>query len=100
MLAYRKAETPDDEAAEEVAIDILLWLTQKLDLMERFLKLSGVQADEIRSMIGMRSFYAGLFAFITSHEPTLMDFCHDKSIAPAWVEACHAHFSDIKVNWI
>lgn len=101
MSACLKQITPDDETAEEVALEALMWLAQKLDLMERFLKMTGISGDDIRGMIGRRSFYANLLGFITYHEPTLMDFCFDKSLPPQWVEMCRLHFSGTpEVHWI
>jgi hypothetical protein len=100
MLANLKREMPDEETAEEVAIDALIWLSQKLDLMERFLSLTGIYADAIRSMIGQRSFYAELLTFIAYKDQTLSDFCWDKNYHPDWVNACREHFSsEIEIHW-
>lgn len=100
MNAHLKPVTPDDEQAEEVAIEILVYLSNKLDLMERFLKLSGIQADDIREMIGHRSFYAGLFAFIMNHEPDLLDFCAARNIPADWARLCYEQFAGESVPWV
>jgi hypothetical protein len=100
MRANLKPILPDDEQAEEVALEVLIWLAQKLDLMARFLKLTGIPGEEIREMIGRRTFYANLLAFITNHEPTLADFCHDCNQQAAWIEACTLQFSEaIDIHW-
>lgn len=100
MLANLKPVAPDDETAEEVALEILMWLAQHLDIMERFLAMSGIPADDIRNMVGYRSFYAGLFAFIINHEPTLLDFCRERNIPPDWTMRCYEHFAGESVPWI
>jgi hypothetical protein len=100
MLAISNTQMPDDESAEEVSIEILLWMGNKLDIMERFLKMSGIQADDIRGMIGHRSFYAGLFAFVMNHEPDLLDFCQDRNIDMVWTRRCYEHFAGESVPWL
>lgn len=99
MNAKLKPVRPDEEQAEEIAIEILLHMSNKLDLMGRFLSMSGIKADEVRDLIGHRSFYAGLFAFIVNHEPDLLEFCAARGIAPEWALLCYEQFSGEAVPW-
>lgn len=57
-------------------------------------------ADDIRGMIGHRSFYAGLFAFVMNHEPDLIDFCQDRNIDATWTRRCYELFAGESVPWL
>lgn len=99
MLADLKPQAPDDETAEETAIEILTWLAGEKALMRRFLDLSGIEADDIRASVGRRSFYVGLFIFLLDHEPTLIQFSYRKNIPAEWVRRCYEHFADESAPW-
>lgn len=94
-----KIEVPSAETAEELAHDILIWLADDQKLLERFLDISGIKANEIRAMIGGRELNAGLTGFVMAHEPTLMDFCADSGHSAEWVAACHHHFEPPEFAW-
>jgi len=71
--------------AEDTAIEVLGWLAAQPELMTRFLALTGLTADGLRSASAQPGFYAGLVNFLVNHEPTLKAFCNDTGKAPATV---------------
>jgi len=80
---------PSSEAAEEMAIKVLGWLTQDPELLGRFLALSGIEAGSIRQAAAAPGFFAGLTGFLMHHEPTLMSFCEQNDVKAEFVAACH-----------
>jgi len=66
---------------------ILGWLATDPDMLSRFLALSGLRADQLRSAIDDPGFLAGLLDFIMGHEPTLMAFCQETDTRPEEVVA-------------
>lgn len=94
-----KIEIPSDETAEALAQEILIWVANDIKLLERFLDLTGITANEIRSMVGTIDLYAGLTGFLMNHEPTLMDFCLATNNKVEWVQACHYHFVPPERSW-
>lgn len=74
---------PDAEAARTVGIDALGFLADHPDLLNRFLQLSGFQADDLRAASRHPSFFASLLDFILADERTLLSFAahagHDPS---------------------
>lgn len=77
------------EAAEETAIAVLAWLAVEPDLMARFLSLSGMTAEGLRSASTEPGFFAGLLGFLMNHEPTLMRFCEATRHDPEAVAAAY-----------
>lgn len=74
---------------QETAVTILAWLANEPDMLSRFLALSGVQADQIRTAATDPGFLAGLLDFMMAHEPSLMSFCEatgtkPETVAEAW----------------
>lgn len=70
-----------------VAADILGWLANEPDMLSRFLALSGLRADQLRSAVTDPGFLAGLLDFIMGHEPTLMAFSEATDTRPETVAA-------------
>ena len=74
---------------EDIAVEILTWLAGEPDMLSRFLALSGVRPDQLRTAINDPAFLAGVLDFVMSHEPTLMAFCEatgtkPEAVAAAW----------------
>lgn len=88
-----KIEHPSDEAAQELAVTILTWLSADAQLMSRFLAISGIDAGSIRAAVREPGFFGGLTGFLMNHEPTLLAFCQDNDIKVEWVQACHHHLA-------
>lgn len=62
-------------------------------MFSRFLALSGVRVDQLRSAIGDPGFLAGMIDFVMEHEPTLMAFCAARDWKPEAVVAAWHHYS-------
>lgn len=75
------------EAADELAINALAYLSNTPDLMQRFLALSGIEASHIRAAASEPHFFAGVLKFFLAHEPTLLQFCEATGAAPQSVQA-------------
>lgn len=79
--------------AEETAGTVLAWMAGEPDMLQRFLALSGVAPDQIRSAIADPGFLAGMIDFMMGHEPTLMAFCEATDTKPEKVVAAHQYYS-------
>ena len=79
--------------AEETAAAVLAWLAGEPDMLQRFLDLSGVGPEQIRTAINDQGFMAGMIDFVMSHEPTLLAFCEATDIKPETVAAAHHHYT-------
>lgn len=66
---------------------MLAWLAAEPEQMGRFLALSGLRADQLRSAAGDPGFLAGVIDFVMGHEPTLMAFCATTAAKPEAVAA-------------
>jgi len=73
-MAKTDGKTANDRA-DETAISVLAWLATEPDLMARFLSLSGLTAENLRSASAQPGFFAGVLGFLMNHEPTLIRFC-------------------------
>ncbi|WP_439272347.1 DUF3572 domain-containing protein [Pseudochrobactrum sp. HB0163] len=60
--------------AENLAIEALVFLAQQPDLLSRFLSLTGIEASSIREAAQEPAFLTGVLQFYLAHEPTLMQF--------------------------
>ena len=73
--------TIDD--AQALAINSLVFLAGDDELLSRFLALTGITADQIRSAASEPGFLAGVLQFYLAHEPTLMRYCEATGTDPA-----------------
>jgi hypothetical protein len=79
--------------SEETAAAILGWLAGEPDMLGRFLSLSGLQPQQLRSAVNDPQFLAGMIDFLMGHEPTLMAFCDATGTKPEVVAAACHHYS-------
>ncbi|TNM65184.1 DUF3572 domain-containing protein [Aliirhizobium smilacinae] len=93
MSAKTSAQDTARIRAEETAGAVLGWMAGEPDMLQRFLALSGVTPDQIRSVIADPGFLAGVIDFVMSHEPTLLAFCEATDTRPETVVAAHHHYS-------
>jgi hypothetical protein len=77
----RNKMTIDD--AQALAINSLVFLAGDDELLSRFLALTGITADQIRSAASEPGFLAGVLQFYLAHEPTLMRYCEATGTDPA-----------------
>jgi len=77
----KKQITFDD--AQTLAINSLVFLADDSELLSRFLALTGITADQIRTAASEPGFLAGVLQFYLAHEPTLMRYCEATETDPA-----------------
>ena len=75
------------EKAEEMALDALLHLTRDPELTGRFLALSGIGPESIRSAAAEPGFLAGLLEFFMTDEPLLLTYCENSGVRPTLIAA-------------
>jgi hypothetical protein len=76
-----------DEAASGVAIEALSYIASDPLLFNRFLRLTGLELENIRQAAGEPLFLAGVLDFILNDEKTLDDFAAYANIPPQRVAA-------------
>jgi len=69
-------------SAEAIAIAGLARLASDDDLMMRFCALSGILANDIRSLAQDAGFLVGVLDFYLAHEPDLLAFAEDEGLKP------------------
>jgi hypothetical protein len=69
-----RRRVPDADAALGVGVKALEFLASEPDLLDRFLRLSGLTVEQLRREAAQPAFFAGLLDFILDHEPTLEAF--------------------------
>lgn len=79
---------PDNrqEAARELAIVALGYIAADTEQLSRFLAVTGIDPGAIRAAAEAPGFLAGVLAYISAHEPTLIAFAAYAQVAPAEVE--------------
>ncbi|RCS21980.1 DUF3572 family protein [Phyllobacterium salinisoli] len=79
------------DQAQTMAVKALAFLAQDDELLPRFLSLTGIQANDIRTAAREPGFLAGVLQFYLAHEPTLMRFCEATGSNPMDIQrALHA----------
>ena len=79
--------------AESTAIAVLTWLAGEPEMLSRFLALSGVRPDQLRSAVNDPAFLAGMLDFLMGHEPTLLAYCEATNSRPETVVAAAQHYA-------
>lgn len=77
------------ETAQTVALKALSFILSEEALRDRFLALSGMDADDMRLRIEETDFLTNILDFLMSHEPDLLAFADyaqtkPEEIAMAW----------------
>ena len=74
---------PDDtNDAAALALNALVWVLQEPDRADRFLALTGLQGDDIRSRINDPSLLDAVLGFLEAHEPDLVACAKALDVAP------------------
>jgi Protein of unknown function (DUF3572) len=71
-----------EDAARELAITALGFIASDGDELSRFLALTGIAPDRIRSAADEPGFLGGVLAYITGNERTLLAFAAHAGVAP------------------
>ena len=82
MVASRHG-TLTAEVAETLAIQALAFLAAEPESLGRFLAITGIGPDEIRSAAREPNFLAGVLDYLASDEPLLVAFATQIGIDPA-----------------
>ena len=73
--------------AEEIAVAALGFIAADPELLSRFLALTGIEPQAIRTVASEPGFLAGVMHFIVAHEPTLIEFAQTAGLKPEAVLA-------------
>lgn len=93
--AIREAETsmkshlPSLENAEIIALKGLDYLAQDAERLGRFIALTGIGPDQLRSEAGTPHVLAGVLEYILTDESNLLVFCSLNAIAPDDIAPAH-----------
>jgi len=93
MQRQANAQEHAAKQAEERAASVLGWLAGEPDMLQRFLSLSGIAPNQIRSAMTDPGFLAGIIDFVMGHEPTLLAFCEATETKPETVVAASHYYS-------
>lgn len=75
MLDRRLAK-PATVDAEQLAIDALGYIASEPDLMQRFLDLTGIEANGVHQAAGQPGFLVGVLDFLLANENDVVAFSH------------------------
>lgn len=78
------------EAAEALAVEALAFVAADADLLQRFLSVTGIEAEAIRAAAREPGFLAGVLGFVAAHEPTLLAFAGAAGRPPQAIAAALA----------
>ena len=88
MLRFDKPNrpVPSGKDAETIGIDALGFLASHDELMRRFLDLTGLEVNQLRTEAAKPAFFVGLLDFLLANEDDLMDFAGSVGLDPSEVE--------------
>ena len=72
----------DSNHAQTMALNALVWVLHEPDRADRFLALTGLEGDDIRSRINDPALLDGVIAFLEAHEPDLVACAKALDVAP------------------
>ena len=72
----------DSNDAQTMALNALVWVLHDPDRADRFLALTGLEGDDIRSRINDPALLDGVIAFLEAHEPDLVACAKALDVAP------------------
>jgi len=85
-----KASGGAREAAESLAVQALGYLAQEPERLGRFLALTGIAPDQIRTAAAESGFLAGVLAYLAQDETLLVRFAAEAGVPPGTVERARA----------
>ncbi len=87
MRDHPKSWGDSTARAEEIAVQALGFLASDPELLPRFLALTGIEANQIRSAAREPGFLAGVLNFFLAHEPSLLKLAEAIDTDPAAIKA-------------
>lgn len=79
--------------AETLALNALVWILQDQTRAERFMTLTGLNADDLRERLGDRQVQAAVLEFLVNHEPDLLAAAKALETEPVMFVAAHDQLS-------
>lgn len=79
-------DASDSNDAMRIAIDALTWTLQDPQRADRLLALTGLTPETLRAQLNDRQTMAGVLAFVTAHEPDLIECARALEITPVDLE--------------
>lgn len=77
--------------AQATALQALVWVLQEPNRAERFLALTGLDADAIRARIEDPAMLDAVIGFLEAHEPDLIACAHDIEVTPTALLGTRGH---------
>jgi hypothetical protein len=77
------------EEAENVALGAFSFLTGDEERLSRFLAVSGLRPDTIRSAASSPGFFAGILDYVVSDEPLLIALAKELNTKPEHIMQAH-----------
>jgi hypothetical protein len=71
-----------NDSAEGLAVSALGFIASDPELLSRFLAITGIHPQQIRSAAAEPGFLAGVLNFLLAHEPTLLRFAEAEGVQP------------------
>lgn len=87
------------DQAETVALQALTFIVGDEDRMDRFLALTGLGPDDVKSRIGDPAFLGGVLDHLLGFEPDLMAFAEEAELDPAQVQRARAGLPGQNPDW-
>ncbi|MGO4385997.1 DUF3572 domain-containing protein [Microvirga sp. 2YAF29] len=77
------------DEAENVALGAFAFITSDEERMGRFLAISGLQADNIRSAAAQPGFFAAILDYVAADEPLLIALAKELDTKPEHIMLAH-----------
>jgi hypothetical protein len=91
MRPNQNSPTTAQANAMAMAVDILSFLAEREDDFIRFISLSGLGPDELRSGLNDPEILAGIMDFLLSEDRLVLDFTQSAGLAPTAPAQARAH---------
>ena len=83
----------DSNDAHTLALNALVWVLHEPERADRFLALTGLQGDDIRSRINDPALLDAVIGFLEAHEPDLVACAATLDVAPGVLLGTRARLS-------
>ncbi len=90
LKSAQRGHPVDRETAETIAAQGLAFLTADAHRLQRFLALTGLQLDDLRTRLGAREVLAAALSFLAADESLLLTFAASHHVAPEMIAAALA----------
>ncbi len=79
----RQETNRDSNDVHTLALNALVWVLHEPERADRFLALTGLEGDDIRSRINDPALLDAVIAFLEAHEPDLVACARALDVSPA-----------------